>query len=173
MTPPLRLVCGLIALFVSGAAFSARAQEIGRVEDVQSSGTAYHVYVEPGDATVQVGFVGPTTSGVYEVSTDTDLGRLLLLTGMLNLPPRQEGLRRNARVQLFRQEPNAARALAYEAPLETFLQEANRYPALRDGDLVVLEVTERQPFGWRDGLNLTAALAAVLFLVERVVWLVN
>lgn len=145
-----------------------RAQEFGRVGDViAEGGISYHAFVRPGEATVRVLVLGDRGSGIYEVGAETDLASLLALTGGVTTTPRERQDVRQVTIRLLRMREGRREAV-YEASQETLLTEPGQYPELREGDVVAVEVLERRPFGWRDGISIVTAVAALALAVERV-----
>ncbi len=145
----------------------ARAQEFGRVGDFITSGTSYHVFAEPGEATVQVQVLGSVGApGLYEVGVGTDLGRLLALTGGLQFLSEDPNIRRSVEVRVYRLQ-DGRRTVIYEAPYEEVLQEPARYPVLQDEDAIVVEATTSRRFTWQNALSIIGSLAGLLLVVDR------
>ncbi|RMF58362.1 MAG: hypothetical protein D6746_09840 [Bacteroidetes bacterium] len=157
---------GLVFLVLMLVAVPASAQEFGRHNRITASGTAYHVFAEPGQATIQVQVVGAVSAGIYEVSAGTDLGRLVALTG-LTLTPGASGTSVRYRVKLFRDQPDGRRLLLYDAPLEEMLANPGAYPVLQEGDVVMIESKVSQRFQWRDALTILTSLSTIILLVDR------
>jgi hypothetical protein len=151
----------LIGLF----AWPAQAQEFGRVNKIQADGTAYHVFAQAGEATIQVLVLGAVNAGIYEVRVGTDLEQLIALTGT-SMTPGGAGESIKYTVRLFRDE-DGRRKLLYEAPLEKMLVSSAEYPALREGDVLMVEGISKARFGWRDALTILTSLTTVALLVER------
>lgn len=156
---------GLIVLLAGGLVAPVQGQAIGRVGSVNAQGTAYKVFAEPAEATVQVLVLGGVSSGIYEIGVGTDLGELFALTGGAQWYDTRQ-VRRQSTARLYRSHEQQ-RSLVYEASIEDMLQNTGEYPVLRDGDLFVVEVDERPRFDWRDGLRLFTAVNTVLLLASR------
>ncbi len=150
---------------------SLHAQTVGRVGNITTDGTAYHVFARPGEATVQVLVLGGVSSpGLYEVGAGTDLGQLLALTGgPAATSQRQSNQEIRVTVRLFREEAGA-RTVRYEAPLEQMLASPATYPTLQDGDVFSVEtvVIEHQGFAFRDVLTLLSTAATIALVIERI-----
>lgn len=160
---------GLSCVLFLSVALPSQAQTFGRVGDIESRGTSYHVYARPGDATVQVlvmGFGG----GIYEVTDGTRLDELLALVGGATGPeigPQDRLIRRTTTVRLYRGS-EGRRSLIYEAPLEQMLLETDQHPRLLDGDLFLIETETRRRFSFRDGVQIIGGLASFALLIDRI-----
>jgi protein involved in polysaccharide export with SLBB domain len=144
------------------------AQEFRRFDNINVQGTAYRVFAQQGEATVQVLVIGNVPSpGLYEIGVGIALDQLLALTGGTTLAASTSS-RTRVTVRLYRFE-GASRQLAYEAPIEQLLAEPERYPPLQDGDVVTVETftVERNRLNWQDAVNLIAGAATIILLVER------
>jgi hypothetical protein len=130
-----------------------------------ANGTAYHVFAQAGDATIQVLVLGAVNAGIYEVREGTDLEELIALTGT-SMTPGGSGESVKYTVRLFRDE-DGERKLLYEAPLDRMLASTAAYPALREGDVLMMEAVAKARFGWRDALTVLTSLTTVALLVER------
>lgn len=162
------VICCLLAAAV--AVSEGRAQEFGRVGDIETRGTSYYVFARPGDATVQVLVMG-LGGGIYEISNGTRLDELLALVGGAsdtNIGQRTERQVRTTTVRLYRMQ-GPQRVLIYEAPLQEMLLEPGTYPTLQDEDLFIVETLDETRFDWRDGLRIVTSAASVLLLIERIV----
>lgn len=158
----------LLGLVVAPASVpAAHAQAFGRVGDFITSGTSYHVFVEPGEATVQVQVLGSVGGpGLYEIGVGTDLGRLLALTGGLQFISENPNIRRSVEVRVYRLQ-DGRRTVIYEAPYEEVLQEPAQYPTLRDEDVIVIEATTRQRFTWRNAIGVVGSIAGIVLVLDR------
>lgn len=154
----------LLALASAGAAQP--------VQDVQTSGTAYFVYAEPGAPTVEVLVLGEgARNGIYRIQEGTTLTELLALGG--STPTSSETDRQivEAVVRVLRASGDG-RTTVYEATVEQALREPQRHPDLQDGDVVEYDVTYEEvaePFTFRDGLELAARVASISLLILRLV----
>lgn len=153
----------LTAVFLAAPAFG---QEYGRLGDIQYSGTSYHIFARPGEATVQVIVMG-AGGGIYEIGENTRLDELFALVGgggQVDLSERPSAL---TSVRLYRNQ-SAQRSLVYDASIEEMLTYPGAYPTLRDGDVFVIESKPIQRFGWRDGLSILTGVSALLLVSERI-----
>lgn len=162
MRIPLTLCVAIIL-----TATPALAQEFGRAGDIQTSGTSYHVFTRPGEATMQVELQGTVAQpGLYEVSTGISLGRLLTLAGGAPFTTPNPDIKRSVTVRVYRQQ-GGSRTTIYEAPYEEMLQEPSAHPTLQENDIVVVQTTDRQRFTWRNALSIVGSVAGVLLVVDR------
>ena len=151
---------GLVVLF----AFihtNASAQEFRRPGNINAQGTAYYVFSQMGEATVQVLLLGGVPApGVYEVGVSIELDELLTLAGGSDIG-------RDARVTVrLYQENNGRRELTYEGSLEHVLEEPRLFPPLREGDVVTVESRIRTRFAWQDGLAILTSLTSIAVLFQ-------
>jgi hypothetical protein len=162
----LGLLLGLLLMGI-GAAPEARAQEFGRIGEVQTN-AAYFYYAQPGEATVQVSLWGMPQPGIYEVPDSTALDRLLTMAGGVNMQTRQEN-RKPPRitVRLYRDGREESGPLV-EARLEDILKGRIESPELREGDRVVVETIQPTSFTWQDGLSIVSTAASLSLLILRI-----
>ncbi len=140
----------------------------GRVGDFTAAGTSYHVFARPGEATVQVMVLSSGgAGGIYEVGVGTDLGELLALTGGAPLGSENNEVEQEVDLELYRGE-GQSRSVIYEASLEEVIQNPGAYPSLRDGDVLLVRVTQRNKFTWRDVIAIVTTVASLLFLFDRI-----
>lgn len=153
-----------IVVWTACVSTPAAAQEIGRVQDQIAAGTAYRVFARPGDATVQVVVVADQGSGVYEVASDTDLGKLVALTGGFAPSSPQPG-RRTVTVRLLRQDGPSRKAV-YAATLDQLLLEPGLHPELVEGDVLAVETVTKSSFSWRDMVTIGTALTTLTWTLH-------
>lgn len=139
----------------------------GRVDQTSSNADTYFYFTQPGAATMQIQVLGTVrTPGLYEVSEGTTMGQLLALSGGPPLSPRSRHTQVEATVRLYRPNP-AGSALLYEGALEQGISDPNRYPTLQDNDVITVEVTQHQPFDWRDASRIVSTVAVLALAIER------
>lgn len=134
----------------------------GQIESASTNASAFY-YIRPETASVQVQVLGAAHKpGLYEVSEGTDLGALLALAGGPALGTTSAGTRTEALVRLYR--PGAAGPeLLYEGPFEPNVMP----PAVRDGDVLVVEVISHRRFSWRDVIQVVSAVGVIALAVDR------
>lgn len=156
--------CGLL-LLLGLAAADTRAQDL--TGGLQSEGTSYHVFARPGQNTIQVMVLGSgIQAGLYEIGEGTDLAQLVALSSY------EPGVRRArdervVTIQLYRDNARGQRRLAYDSSLDRLVATQTSYPTLQTGDIVRVEVVDRERFSWRDGLQIFTAAAAIALTLER------
>ena len=149
--------------FVSAAA----AQGYGRLEQTETD-LAYHYFVRAGQPTIQVQVLGTLAEpGLYEVTEGTDLGQLIALAGGPLAAARKAGNRRTAMIRLFR--PASDNSLpVYEAEFDYALLNSQPYPSLADGDVLFVEVVEREGVRWQDGLVILNSVMLLVLTIARI-----
>ena len=163
---PLATISATIAVLLSS--FVPAAAQSPRPTDVIAQGTSYHIYAAPGEATIELLFLGNTGSGVYVVGETTTLTELLALAGGTGTGDRNEAVRVESTVRMLR-EQGGERVVVYEAEADATLREPRAHPALMDGDMVVVETEVHNRFSLRDTLSIVSSLASVTLLVLRLV----
>lgn len=148
----------LCVMWVAGPAW---AQPGGGAGGMETGGTAYYTFARPGQNTIEVLVLGGGQSGVYEIGENINLGKLMALAG-------GGGAGGNAKVtvNLFRLQ-DGKRTRVLKERLSTFATRP-QYPPLQDGDVVRLEVRQRQQFGWRDVLSITTTVTSLALTILQV-----
>lgn len=158
----MRLTAALLLTLL--AAPAAQAQ----ITPPASSVNVYR-YAEPGQRTMEVGVWGAVrTPGIYQVVPGTDLLRLLSFAGGPASAPELATQERAVHVRLSRPR-EGRRALVFDARLEELVEEEAALPELQDGDVLALEVSVRQRFGWRDGLQVFSSVGTLAVIVLNIV----
>ncbi|MEM6325650.1 MAG: SLBB domain-containing protein [Bacteroidota bacterium] len=153
----------LAALAAPHALAQAEDGRIGRSELVVNTTPGYYVYHQPGEATVQVAVEGAVRNpGLYEVAVGTTLNRLLALTGGATYDGRTSDERQRVEVQLFR----PSEGVVYRTTTSDVAADPDSYPALREGDTVIVDVIRKRGFSWRDGIAIAGSLTGVAFLIN-------
>lgn len=161
-----RLLLGLACLLFLATGHPLQAQNLSNPTDVTASGTAYRIFAQPGEPTVQVLVLGDGATGMYVVGADTDLVELLALTGTGATGSGSADVVRDVTVRLMR-EQGGQRAIVYEQEFEGFLSNPASYPRLQDGDIFTVEVEQRRRLGLREVLEVSSRLASITLLVLR------
>lgn len=158
------VISAVFALAALGAT-SVDAQQLGRVDLIDSNTGTYYFHVEPGEATIQVSAVGSVRQpGLYEVQHGTDLHRLLVLAGGPQLTPRSSNVSRDVRIKLYR---HGSSHPVYSATLDEAMSTSGT-PRLQEGDALMIEVIDRDRFNWRDAFTVVGGLTTVVLLVTRI-----
>lgn len=127
--------------------------------------TGYYYYHLPGEATIQVSVNGSVLyPGLYEVSTDTDMRRLLSLAGGPRFEVRDRNSNRRVELRLFR--PDVGQI--YAANLEDASSNPAFIPGLQHDDALVVEVIERRRIGWQDIATVIGTVGTLAFIVTAV-----
>ncbi len=152
-------------LFHLYASPCVQAQRFGRIEGTDTNLATYYYFVQPGMATVRIHVLGTVRSpGVYELNKGTDLGEALAFSGGPTLAVRPRANQREVMVRLFRPQMDNPLPL-YEAEFNNAIGSPSTYPVLEDGDVLTVEIIERQGFSWRDGLTIVSGLSAIASVV--------
>lgn len=158
-------VCCWVFMSLGPVADGAWAQTL--TGGVQSEGTSYHLYARPGQNTVQVLVLGSgIQAGLYEIGEGTDVAQLVALSGY-GPGVRRARDDRTVTIRLYRDNANRQRELVYDTSLNALVAEQGAYPTLRTGDILRVEVVDRERFSWRDGLQIFTAGAAIALTIER------
>lgn len=165
----LRVLVLVAALACSTAvSSSAAAQFVASPQEVAATGTAYRVFVRPGEPIIRVQVLGDVGSGIYDIGAATTISELIALAGGVPLSDASPTVTRTVTVRLFR-EHAGRRDLVYEATVADMIQQPGRYPVLQDGDVITVETQVRQRFNWREATSIVSAVASLTLLVLRVI----
>ncbi|MEM1269047.1 MAG: SLBB domain-containing protein [Bacteroidota bacterium] len=157
----------LILFLTLAVAPLASAQVFGRVEELISTSGQYFKFIPtPGMRTVQVEVLGAVkTPGLYEIGEGTNLGQVMSLAGGPALTARSSNTDVTVMVRLYR--PNTYENLpVFEANLTETVTQPRLYPDLQDGDALIVEVIEKEGFGWRDVLTVLNGAASIIFAID-------
>lgn len=148
---------------------SVSAQAFWRVEDTKTNAnTYYYYYPNPGSATVRVHVLGAVRlPGMYEITESTDLGQLIALSGGPPMSAHPSNTRVDVALRVYRPGPDGQQII-FDDIFENTLANPAGYPVLLDGDVVVMDVTQRQRFSWRDATSLVGTIAVLALAAERV-----
>lgn len=125
-------------------------------------------HADPGVPTMAISVWGAVrATGRYEVERDTDLLQLLTLAGGPALAAQQSGREQHLTIQISRGAPGQ-RTVVYEARLRELAGSRTTYPALQDGDIVLVEEHSRTRFDWRDVLRVVSSAGTVALVILRV-----
>ena len=154
-------VVALTALPVQGQA------TFGRVEEMRTNATMYYYHVIPATATIQVYVMGTVRApGLYEVSEGMSLGQILALAGGPPSSPRPSYRSVETITRLYR-STSTGQELIFERPLEEAISNQTAQPRLEFGDVVTMEVIERDRFNWRDVTRIVSAGGILALAIER------
>jgi hypothetical protein len=136
--------------------------------DVISQGTAYRVFAQPGESTIEVLVLGDASSGVYVIGEGVDLSKFLALVGGAGGQTRSTDVVVTTTIRLLREE-GGQRSVVYEAPLEELLRNPSAYPSLQEGDIFTIDTEARRRFNLRETLSIVSSLTSITLLVLRLV----
>jgi hypothetical protein len=151
----------------TASAQALSAQGFGRIQETQTN-TASFFHAVPGEATVKVSVLGTVrVPGIYVVGAGTRLDELFAMSGG---PTEREtpDISSDVAISLFREE-GETRQLIYHELLQSMLNEPGMYPALAEGDVLMVQTNMRRKFGWRDGLSVMTAVGTLALIVERLI----
>ncbi|MEM1057220.1 MAG: SLBB domain-containing protein [Bacteroidota bacterium] len=153
----------LAALTVPALAQDPNDGRIGRSELIVNTTPGYYVHHQPGEASIQVAVEGAVRApGLYEVAVGTKLNRLLALTGGATYEGRTADERQRVEVRLFR----PSEGVVYRTTSDNVAADPDAYPALREGDTVIVDVVRKRRFSWRDGIAIAGSLTGVALLIN-------
>ena len=160
ITPGLLLVCFLLA--AAAADVTAQEQRFERVADTETNIESYYYYVQSGAAFIEVRVLGTVRApGLYVLAEDTNVGQILALSGGPVLDARQGSTERTVIVRHFRPQNGQERLLHEEEFVEGAFSGTDSFPDPASGDVLTVEVIERQRFVWRDLLTVVNTLAVI------------
>lgn len=147
----------------------ASAQYRSAPDEVIATGTSYRVFAQPGEPTVTVQVLGDIGgSGIYVVGDRTTLSELIALAGGAPVQDFRHDVRGTYTIRVFR-DGAGTRTNIYEARWDDFVRAPGAHPALRDGDVVTLDVTVRERFDVMRTVSVVSGLSALALLVLRLI----
>ena len=155
------LICFVIAGFASGA---VEAQTIAALR-----GGAYYRFADESDLTMEIKVWGAVSNpGLYEVREGMNLSTVLSLAGGPQAALQARNTASIFTVRLYRLQVGDRYQLFTETLMENQIGPLNSDPVLVQGDMVFTEAQTRQRFGWRDGLSILTAVAAIALVVDNI-----
>lgn len=148
------------------------AQETPSPREAYQGATAPTVkeYGRPGYAKITVYVWGSADTGVWNVEKGTDLLEFVSVVSRVQMASRSPDQRVVEKLSLYRDESRQGDPY-FETQIEELFSSRGSYPALQEGDILVLESQARNRFTWRDVARITGAIATLLntyLLLERV-----
>lgn len=135
---------------------------------VIAQGTSYHVFAQPGEATIEVLVLGDASAGIYVVGADTNLSKFLALIGGAGAESTSDEREVTKTVRLLREEAGQ-RVVVYEAEVEELVRDPSAYPQLQDGDVFSIETEVSRRFNLRETLSIVSSLSTLTLLVIRLI----
>jgi hypothetical protein len=136
--------------------------------DVISQGTSYHVFAQPGEATIEILVLGDASAGVYVVGEGVSLSKFLALIGGAGSEGTNPDTEVKKTIRLLREE-GGQRVVVYEARLEELVRDPSAYPDLRDDDVFTVETEIRRKFNLRETLSIVSSVSSLTLLVLRLI----
>ena len=134
------------------------------------AGPTVKTYGRPGYAKVTVFVWGTADTGVWNVEEGTDL------LEFLSVAVRSEGGNRGADIRsyqvlkMYREDQNRRSDPFFESRMDELFSRTQSYPAIQEGDILVIETRSRRRFTWRDISQVTGTLASLVstyLLIDR------
>lgn len=114
---------------------------------------------------------GNADSGVWRVEEGTDLLEFLSVVSRMQMRDRSPDREIIKQLSLYRDEQPGQGDPYFETRVERLFTGRDNYPALQEGDVLVLEIEARDRFTWRDIAQVAGTVATVLntyLLIERI-----
>lgn len=139
-----------------------------RVEETKTNtDTYFYFYINPGMPTIRVQMLGAVRApGLYEVGEETDLGQLVALAGGPIVTARARRSRLEIGLKVFRPTP-VGQEIIFDNQFEFPAANATTYPPLMDGDVVMMDVVQRQRISWRDVTSIVSTIGILALSYER------
>ena len=168
MTSP-RFSLLLTALLVVATAASvgpsaAQAQEQAQVTtDTRALLTpTVKEYGRPGYPRMTIYVWGNADNGVWNVEKGTDLLEFVSVISRTRMSENSPDRRRIEKLSLYRDQRPGHGEPFYETDVKAMFAARDSYPALQEGDILVLETQTRSRFTWRDIARVTGTIAALV-----------
>lgn len=114
---------------------------------------------------------GNADSGVWRVEEGTDLLEFLSVVSRLQMRDRSPDRRMIQTLAIYREENPREGDPFFESQIENLFSGRNNYPALQEGDILLLEAEAQNRFTWRDIAQVAGTIATVLntyLLIQRI-----
>ena len=119
-------------------------------------------YGRPGYPKITVYVWGNADSGVWAVEEGTDLLEFLSVTARTRFSDRNPDERSIELLRMYREGRPGTDDPFFESRIEELFSRRGDYPALQEGDILVLETQTRSRFTWRDITRVVGTVAAIL-----------
>ena len=163
----LRSFSVLVVFLLVGAVGAVGVQAQTLDERQRTATSAYYTFSEPGDVTILVSVWGNVRyPGLYEVAQETQVSALFSLAGGPSIRERDRLEDRTIEVSLSRQQ-GGAREVVYSATMENEIFASAEDLALQSGDVLLVDVTVRRRFSWRDIAPIVAAVGTIALAIDR------
>ncbi len=156
----------LVVLLLVGAS-ALQAQSLDSDLNRRAATSAYYSYSKPGDVTILVSVWGSVKfPGLYEVAQETKLSALFSLAGGPAIGQRDRREDRVIEVSLSRLQ-GGLREVVYTATMENEIFASAEDLSLQSGDVLLVDVTIRRRFTWRDVAPIFAAVGTIALAIDR------
>jgi hypothetical protein len=161
---PISLCTFVLALFVA-ALFSITAPVNVLAQQQPGNATMNNPtvkeYGRSGYQKITVYVWGNADTGVWRVEQGTDLLEFVSVVSRLQLVDDDPRERKIETLRIYRDQAQDETPF-FEQRVETLFSKRGDYPALQDGDILVLETKTKSRFTWRDVAQVTGTIAAVV-----------
>jgi hypothetical protein len=158
----------ILVLFVTGLLFlttPAPVQAQQQPDDTRSSmnNPTVKEYGRAGYSKITVYVWGNADTGVWRVEEGTDLLEFVSVVSRIQMANRDPDRRQIETLRIYRDRaPQSGDDPFFEKRVETLFTKRGAYPALKEGDILVLETRAKSRFTWRDVAQVTGTIAAVV-----------
>jgi hypothetical protein len=166
------ILLGFLILFTHTNPAAAQIQQRLGFQPGQVNVPGYYDLTRPGQDAVNINIWGAVrTAGYYVVPAGTDLSQMLSFSGGPATLGERRGDRRPDITVSISRAMSEGRKVVYIADFNYLINEAQVYPVLEDGDIIILE-GEPLPRRWeaRDYLSLVSASVSILLLIDRFIY---
>jgi hypothetical protein len=118
-------------------------------------------YGRPGYPRMTIYVWGNADSGVWNVERGTDLLEFISVVSRARMTDNSPDRRRVEKLSIYRNQQPGGTPF-YETEMKDIFSDRQSYPALQEGDILVLETRTRGRFTWRDIARVTGTVAAIL-----------
>lgn len=124
-----------------------------------------HVYGEPGEPRMTVYVWGQARSGVWRVAEGTDLIEFMSIASQTDMTLRDPDRRSETFIRIYRDgEAAGGNEAFFSAKVEDLFSRQQSYPALEDGDIVMVDTRVRRRFTWRDLSQIVGTISSGISL---------
>ena len=159
----LLLVCGLATTLPSTVS-PVRAQEQPQLTNETRTlfTPTIKEYGRPGYPRMTVYVWGNADSGVWNIERGTDLLEFMTVVSRARMTDTNPDQRRVESISLYRDASPGSGQPLFTSEVQAIFSDRTGYPALQEGDILVLETRTRGRFTWRDIARVTGTVAALV-----------
>jgi hypothetical protein len=137
-----------------------RAQQIADVRAL--SAPTVKEYGRPGYPRMTIYVWGNADTGVWSVERGTDLLEFVSVVSRAQMGGRQPDVRMTQVLSIYRDQTPESGDPYFQVEVTDLFGTRETYPALQEGDILVLDTKVRRRFTWRDIAQVTGVVAAVV-----------